>query len=67
MEIRTENNTIIEVELGAFVYDELSNTYTEWNDLEDTTQQHLESLIAIIETATDSLRQTINNHARITA
>ncbi len=62
MEIRTEAGTIVEVEAGAFVYDELSNTYTTWDELDTDTQQNLESLTAKIGTFTESLSQTIKGN-----
>jgi hypothetical protein len=58
MKIRTEAGTI-EVELGAFVFDEKSDTFTTWDNLGDATRDNLEIITGKLEASVENLRKAI--------
>ncbi len=58
MKIKTEAGTI-EVELGAFVFDESTDTFTTWDNLDDATRDNLEILTGKLETSVKDLRKAI--------
>ncbi len=58
MKITTEAGTI-EVELGAFVFDESSDTITTWDNLDDATRDNLEILTGKVVASVETLRRAI--------
>lgn len=58
MKIRTEAGTI-EVELGAFVFDESSDILTTWDNLDDATRKDLEILTGNVQASVEALRKAI--------
>ena len=56
MEIKLNETTTVEVKIGSHVYDELTDTWINWEMLDPATQTHLEVLVREIETATTAIR-----------
>ena len=64
MEIKTENGNI-EVELGRFVYDEMSDTWISWELLDEPTKAHMETLVNEITTTTETMKAAIKNAVKV--
>ncbi len=61
MEIKLDEITTVEVEIGSFVYDELTDTWIAWDMIDPMNKTHLKTLVKDIETATTAIRAaTIN-------
>ncbi len=58
MELRTDQ-TKIEVIPGAFIFDEQSDTFVEWDQLDSDNQAFIELLTTELETKTNGLRSVI--------
>ena len=58
MEIRTKNS-LIEVEPLNYIFDELSNTWIEWPDLDPTISGHIENLYEKCADSVEKLRAAI--------
>ena len=56
MEIKLNETTTVEVNIGSHVYDELTDTWINWEMLDPATQAHLEVLVREIETAATAIR-----------
>ena len=61
MEIKLDETTIVDVVVGSHVYDELTDTWINWEMLDPATQKHLEVLVGDIETATTAIRAATVN------
>lgn len=66
MKIELNKTTIVEVEIGSYVYDELTDTWISWDRLDPATQSHLEVLVRDIENTATAIRAaTINTVATL--
>lgn len=61
MQIKLNETMIVEVEIGSFVYDELTDTWIRWDMLDPETQNHLEVLVKEIEQSATSIRAAAVN------
>jgi len=57
--MKITTGSTIEVELGAFVFDEESDTLTTWDNLDDATRDKLEILTGKLEASVETLRKAI--------
>ncbi|MCG8615108.1 MAG: hypothetical protein MI802_02740 [Desulfobacterales bacterium] len=65
MEIKLDNNNIVEVKIGSHVYDELSDTWINWDMLDPATRTHLETLVKEVETSATAIRSAAINTVSI--
>ena len=61
MEIKLDNNCIVEVKVGSHVYDEFSDTWINWDMLDAATRKHLQNLVREVETSAMTIRSTAVN------
>ncbi|WDP91592.1 MAG: hypothetical protein HUN04_18550 [Desulfobacter sp.] len=61
MRIELDETTSVEVEVGAYVHDELTDTWITWDRLDPATQAHLEVLVRDIEKTTTAIRAAAVN------
>ena len=61
MEIKLDETTLVDVVIGSHVYDELTDTWINWEMLDPATRKHLEVLVQEIETATTAIRAATVN------
>lgn len=65
MEIKLDDYTILDVKVGSHVYDELTDTWINWDMLDPATQKHMETLVKEIETSVTAIRSAAINHVSI--
>jgi hypothetical protein len=65
MEIKLDDNTIVEVNVGSHVYDEMTDTWINWDLLDPDTKKHLETLVKEVETSATAIRSAAVNHVSI--
>ncbi len=64
MEIKYAGNTV-DVELGKYVYDELSDTWIAWDILDEPTKAHLETLVREATMNMETMRAAIKNAVKV--
>lgn len=65
MKIELGTGNIVEVELGRYVYDEMSDTWIAWDLLDEPTKIHMEALANELAATTETMKAAIKNAVKI--